>query len=66
MERLRVQVARYIRLLDWPEVDHCLPLLHPAGETGDFAELRARMQHVSLEAVPGFQEAYLGAMGFPP
>lgn len=43
-----------------------IALLHPAGETGDFAGLRARMEHVSLEAVPGFQEVYLGALGFPP
>jgi uncharacterized 2Fe-2S/4Fe-4S cluster protein (DUF4445 family) len=64
--------ANRIGLLNAP-----LERVEPAGNTallgakvalftpGDFAELRARVEHVPLGTDPEFQERYIEAMAFP-
>lgn len=68
--------ARRIGLIDAPAEQ-----VEPAGNTAllgaklalfadpaaddDFAEIRGRVEHVSLAADPGFQKTYLGEIAFP-
>jgi len=68
--------ARRIGLLDFPadQVEPAgntalrgakLALCGPTPRALDFADLRARVRHISLKDDPRFQEAYVEAMGFP-
>jgi uncharacterized 2Fe-2S/4Fe-4S cluster protein (DUF4445 family) len=68
---INVAGARRIGLLEFPD-----DIIRPAGNTSllgarrtlfaddDYAELRARIEHIPLAADPDFQEEYVGAMGF--
>lgn len=65
--------ARRIGLIDFPD-----EIVHPSGNTAllgaklalfspdlDYAQIRARVEHVSLAAHPRFQEIYVEQMAFP-
>ena len=68
--------ARRIGLLEFPE-----PVIEPVGNTallgakialfGEGREsfeqraLRAQVKHIALATLPGFQDAFIGALGFP-
>jgi len=69
---INVAAARRIGLLEFPD-----DIIRPAGNTSllgarrtlfaddDYAELRARIEHVPLAADPDFQEEYVSSMAFP-